>query len=294
MASSQSTRPNAPPYPSYREVLSERIPITFNASMDRLFWPLEGAFPEAIFVMKHPKGSKEDPDPFYRSTITAGGDGNSDDGSSVSGPWHECASEPATDPKVSSIEVAARELDQWESDWVAWHGMHGDAQCAPDADQQFVAYGDLDDDVRPFRREGGEDGDWEEDSEKEFLVRCCGQDRPLGKKGPTLLVTPAPGHDLVTVRDFVDAVHPWLMGMRDDLAKAKTVARWEAFPESTRWMVNYHGLTSSSRGGEDNVLVEREKWIREHGPPRPAEEAWKSRFMAKIKETKEREKGIPE
>ncbi|KAI3316934.1 hypothetical protein HD806DRAFT_516384 [Xylariaceae sp. AK1471] len=261
--------------------------------MNRLFWPLEGAFPEAISVMKHPRGSKEDLDPFFRTAITAGGDdNNNDDGSNSSSgsvPWHECASEPVTDLKVSSIEVSARELDQWEFDWVAWHEMHDDAQCFPDANQQFVAYGDLDDDVRSFRQEGEEDGDWEEDSEKEFLLRCCGQDRPLRKTGQTLLVTPASGHDFVTVRDFVGAVHPWLMGMRDDLAKAKTVARWQAFPESTRWMVNYHGLTSSSRGREENALVEREQWIREHGPPRPVDEAWKSRFMAKIKMTK---KGI--
>ncbi|KAI1153196.1 hypothetical protein F4825DRAFT_461347 [Nemania diffusa] len=221
MATSQSTRLDAPPYPSYREIRSERIPITFNACMNRLFWPLEGAFPETVSLMKHPRGSKEDLDD------------NNNDGSSSSdgsGPWHECASEPVTDPKVSSIE--------------------------------FVAYGDLDDDVRPFRREGEEDGDWGEDSEKEFLLWCCGQDRPLGKKGQTLLVTPASGRDFVTVRDFVGAVHPWRMSMRDDLAKAKTVARREAFPGST-----------SSRGGEENALVEREKWIREHGPPRPADEA---------------------
>ncbi|KAI0543607.1 hypothetical protein F4679DRAFT_568091 [Xylaria curta] len=288
MATLQSTRPDVPPYPSYRAVQSERIPITFNACMNCLFWPLEGAFPEAISMMKHPRGSKEDLDPFYRSAITAGVDDNNDDGSnSGSGPWHECALEPVTDPKVSSIEISARELDQWDSDWVAWHEIHHDAQCAPDANQQFVAYGDLDDDIRPFRREGEEDGDWEEHSEKEFLIRCCGQDRPLGKKGQTLLVTPASGYDFVTVRDFVGAVHPWLMSMQDDLARAKTVARWEAFPESTRWVVNYHGLTSSSRGGEENALVQREKWIQEHGPLRPADEAWKSRFMAKIKKTQE-------
>lgn len=68
-----------------------------------------------------------------------------------------------------------------------------------------------------------------------------------------MLVTPASGRDFVTVRDFVggeclgfslvlnsflddfppSAVHPWRMSMRDDLAKAKTVARREAFPGST-------------------------------------------------------------
>lgn len=171
--------------------------------MHRLFWPLEGAFPEGISVMKHPRGINKDLDPFYRSAITAGGDDNNDGDGSNSGPWHECASEPVTDPKVSSIEVSVRELEQWEYDWVAWHEFHHDAVCAPDANQQFVTYGDLDDDVRPFRREGVEDGNWEEDSEKEFLVRCCGQDRPIGEKGQTLLVTPASGHDFVTVRDFV-------------------------------------------------------------------------------------------
>ena len=71
---------------------------------------------------------------------------------------------------------------------------------------EFVTYGDLNNDVRPFAKEPErQDGtwSWDEPSDTEILVRCCGEDRPLGKKGLTLEVHPSPGNDFVTVKDYV-------------------------------------------------------------------------------------------
>ncbi|KAI0397924.1 hypothetical protein F5Y17DRAFT_454510 [Xylariaceae sp. FL0594] len=286
MATPQETPP--PPYPSYTALIRERKgrPVTINECMDRLFWPLEGVFPSCVSVMRHPRGSKEALQPFFNP-----------DNSNSSGSWHACASEPLTEPKVSSISVSCLELEQWEADWVAWHDdSHHESR------REFVAYADLEDDIRPFRREGVEDGEWEEeevddDEKKQFLIRCCGQDRPVRKKGQTLLITASgegEGEGFVTVRDFVGSVHPWLLNLHDDLIKAKSVARWEAFPESagTRWMVNYRGLTSSAHGGEVYVLVERGQWIRDHGPLSPVAEGHKARFLDRIRKNREeRNKG---
>lgn len=58
--------------------------------------------------------------------------------------------------------------------------------------------------------------DWSDDDEEWGglnLVKCCGQMRPRDKK-VSLTVTPAEGGEgYLTVRDYVDAVHPWLMGI---------------------------------------------------------------------------------
>lgn len=71
---------------------------------------------------------------------------------------------------------------------------------------EFVTCGDLDNAVRPFAQDPmREDGtwSWDESSDTEILVRCCDDDRPLGKKGLTLEVRPSPGNDFVTVKDYV-------------------------------------------------------------------------------------------
>lgn len=85
---------------------------------------------------------------------------------------------------------------------MAWHAHHRAGEPAG-ADPPYVTYGELSDKDRPYAAEPGEDGGWEEDDDAEFLVRCCGQDRPLGKRGLTLVVVPAEGRDFVTVHDYV-------------------------------------------------------------------------------------------
>lgn len=50
-------------------------------------------------------------------------------------------------------------------------------------------YGDLSDEDRPYADEAKEDGSWEE--------------RPLGKRGVKLVVTPSVGNEYITVLDYV-------------------------------------------------------------------------------------------
>lgn len=55
------------------------------------------------------------------------------------------------------------------------------------------------------------------------LLMCCDEIRPHGKD-VKLVVKPATGGEgFVTVHDYVSALHPWLMNMREDIVKAKGV-----------------------------------------------------------------------
>lgn len=136
--------------------------------------------------MKMPR-SANDLKPYFQQPPSGGGI------------WHEIAQVPLTEPKVSSVEVSVYDLEQWESHWVAWHGHHEGEPANP----EYVTCGELSDDDRPYAKEQKEDGSWEEDSDTEFLVRCCGQDRPLRKRGRKLMITPATGCHFVTVHDYV-------------------------------------------------------------------------------------------
>lgn len=95
------------------------------------------------------------------------------------GTWHAITSMPATEPKVSSIEISIRDLDEWEGEWVVSHQKHPEAE--------FITYGDLDGEDRSYATEQYEDGSWESDLDTEFLIRCCGQDRPLRTGGKKLI-----------------------------------------------------------------------------------------------------------
>lgn len=259
MEASQSCQSEEPPYRSFEELRRDEVRVLFSPATKRLFWPLDGVFPAAISVMKNPR-SADDLELFFQP----------DTGGNGSGTWHEISQLPLTEPKVSSVEASVYDLEQWEFDWMAWHKDHD----GPEFDQEYVTYGDLDDEDRPYANDPKEDGSWEEDSDTEFLVKCCGDDRPLRKRGLKLMVTPSAGSEsFVTVQDYVSgkvssltmtsAVHPWLMSLRGDILKAKTVARPQPYPASapTKWMVD--------RGSEHKIEVQ-ESWVREHGggPPR--------------------------
>ena len=112
------------------------------------------------------------------------------------GTWHEISQLPLTKPKVSSVEVSIYDLDHWEETWLEQHREH------TSGDAEYVTYGDLSDDDRPYTSEMKEDGGWESDSDTEFLVRCCGEDRSL-RKAARLVVKPCAGKGFVTVHDYV-------------------------------------------------------------------------------------------
>ncbi len=63
---------------------------------------------------------------------------------------------------------------------------------------------------------------------------------------------------------MMSAVHPWLMSLRDNILKAKTVSRPQPYSASasTEWMVDKV---------PEHKIEEKKSWIRGHGggPPRP-------------------------
>ncbi|PTB65070.1 hypothetical protein BBK36DRAFT_1160295 [Trichoderma citrinoviride] len=260
MAAAQSSQPDEPLYPSFEELRSNQERVLFSPAAKRLYWPLEGVFPTAISVMRTVR-SVDELDPFFRPDTSGSG----------SGTWHEIASLPVTDPKVSSVEASVRDLDQWESDWLAWHREH----TAPEYNAEYVTYGDLSDEDRPYADEPNEDGNWEADSDTEFLVRCCGDDRPLRKRGLKIKVTPSAGNDFVTVRDYVSAVHAWLMSLRGDIIRAKAVARPQPYVGNMEWMV-------SNITAPQHEIMTKEFWVEMHRPPRPVRDAATSRFLQRI------------
>lgn len=176
-----------PPYQSFTQTRAEKGAL-FSPAARRLYWPLGSDHLSDISVMSTLRYDGH-LDAFFKPV--ADGSGN--------GTWHEIATLPVTEPKVSSIVATLRDLDQWESDWVAWHGGHSGPECNP----EHKTYRDLDDEDRPYANEPNEDGSWEADSDTEFLVRCCGEDRPLRKKGLKIEVTPSPGDSFVTVREYL-------------------------------------------------------------------------------------------
>lgn len=169
-----------PPYRSFKKLTGDStVAVVFSSAAKRLFWPLDGVFPTALSVMKT-SCSADELEPYFQQTLDGG-------------ILHEIAQLSLTEPKVSSIEASVYDLEQWEFSWVAWHEHH---EGEP-ADPEYVTYGDLSDEDRPYATEPKEDGSREEDSNTEFLVRCCGQDRPLGKRGQKVVVTPAAGSHFV-------------------------------------------------------------------------------------------------
>ncbi|OBT71815.1 hypothetical protein VF21_09378 [Pseudogymnoascus sp. 05NY08] len=143
-------------------------------------------------------------------------------------------------------------------DWMEWHRDHAGGEFDP----EYVTYGNLSDEDWPYANYRKEDGSWEEDSDMEFLMKCCREDRPLRKRGIKFVVTHSTGNRFVTVHDYISAVHPWLMSLCGDILKAKTVARPQPYNAlaSTEWMVE---------NGPELKIEEKGSWIWElgGGPP---------------------------
>ncbi len=238
-------------------------------SVDRLYWTLAGDFPACASVMKTSKSGRDGLEPLQ----------NPD------GTWHEIAFLPVNQPPVASIEASLRFLDEWEHDWVEHHERHEGAE--------YITYGELGHEDRPFAREMKEDGSWDEDSNTEFLNRCCGRDRPINWRDLTLHVAASTDSGFVTIKDFVSgnvcrflqrvlqavsnsenvAVHPWLMSLRDDLAEAKvdsplcSPGPLDVALEAT-WIVDARHVP------EVDIEVE-DYWVKQFRPPLPMTEGLK-------------------
>lgn len=236
-AAAQPPQLDEPPYPSFRDARGR-----LSEAAKRLFWPLKGDFPSAISVMKTPS-TPFSLEPFCRPD----------------GTWHEIAQLPLSEPKCSYVAVEVAELDQWEWNWLQQHEGH--------STNEFITYGEMDDDDRPGPAEMNEDGEWEEaDSDTEYLIACCGEDRPQSKNIRNV-VRPSAGKDFVTIYDYVnsksflceckagsdvfgEACHPWLVSLRRSVDLQRTAQHWH--PPSAELMVD---------AGSQIRVNEKDDWI---------------------------------
>ncbi|KAL2123414.1 hypothetical protein VTJ04DRAFT_3869 [Mycothermus thermophilus] len=234
VAHSSSAQDNTNP-PSY-----DNIRLTTDAK--RLFWTVNGPLSDSIWVMP---GPYYDPgaslEPYFRQ-----GEAGEE--------LHPVSQSPLTEDKIKAATVSVHALDDWENVWCDYHclecwGWEGPG-VAPDDDENWVLFGTI----------PGREPEHPDFPGKEHLLRCCGVDRPLNKD-PKLVVE-ATG-EFLTIHDFVSAVHPWLMGLRDDILKASSLhpQGTESWPPETKLMVG------SPRPGSLSVMTEEDwRWYRKKHP----------------------------
>ncbi|KAF2271268.1 uncharacterized protein EI97DRAFT_364717, partial [Westerdykella ornata] len=197
------------------------IHLTHDAQ--RLYWPVEGSWETAIRVMQHVHYDPSVPLGPYLHQETA------------------ILQSPLTEPKISSVTVRVQQLECWEDEWMEVHGEHDDPGEDGIGECGNAVFGPLDD-YDP-------DSDGEGLSKFVHLLRCCGADRPRKKKAS--LVVKASG-EYLTIHDYVVAVHPWLLRLRDDiLAASGDLLDSKPLPADTKLVV-WYGLA------EVDVLEDKE------------------------------------
>lgn len=187
----------------------------FTNDFYRLYWTLIGPLDSAIFVMSDQYYDPQSPLVPYC------------DKTGASPAWHSVSQAPLTDFKISAINVSLECLDDWENQWMEIHDEHGEnARLFPESGWS-AQFGPRSND------------DNASDSEKEHgtLLRCCGEDRPFNMN-QSLMVKAA--GDFVTVHDYVSVVHPWLIGLRQQILRAAgNLEELEPLPQDTKLMVDY-------------------------------------------------------
>ncbi|KAL2074089.1 hypothetical protein VTL71DRAFT_7867 [Oculimacula yallundae] len=192
MPNANDTGVDQGPISSFEELETARIWAVISPPVYRLFWPLEGAFPEAISVMQdEPSPSLT---PYY-----------------VNGVYHSISSEPVSEPKISSVTVRIQSFSNWEDAWDDYHERHEGME------------GRLRGPLEPHEYDP-EDIDPEDAWDRAHrLLACCGGDpRPRDRESVSITVVPAAGA-FVTVHDYVSTLHPWLMGMKEDIWRSTDV-----------------------------------------------------------------------
>jgi len=224
MSTSDTTHP-----PSFEELREAQQHIRHSPATKRLFWSLDGPLSTSIKIMEN-FSNPDSLEPYFRQTT--GGTS-----------WHPISESPLTDPKMSSVTVHVYEFDWWEEDWLDIHADHVDLDAR-------VHYSGDDFEIGPlpnYDPEVDEEG-------PEHLLMCCGTKRPCGK-AHTLVVKPTvSGNNFITVHDYLSAVHPWLMNLREDILWAKGLADDAPLPANTKLLVDLL-LPSSLR------ITEAAEWI---------------------------------
>lgn len=134
------------------------------------------------------------------------------------------------------MTVRIRCIDSWEEFWVDMHRDHYDAS-EPLYWQRFAYY--LSDDSSAEDCSDNYDAEVDEEAPS-YLLKCCGMKRPRAKDVKLEVKTSGA---FLTVHEFVSAVHPWLMSLRERLLDS--LARLDGWnmpwPSEYRLAVLYFG-----------------------------------------------------
>ncbi|KAH6866114.1 hypothetical protein B0T10DRAFT_554158 [Thelonectria olida] len=122
--------------------------------------------------------------------------------------WHPISQEPLTQSRETSLSVRISPLDTWKLDWFESH-----------------EHADPDDPSCVYELVNGHMS----------LVQCCGEDKPTNLAPFAVKVSDKP---YLSIHDFITAVHPVLMGLRQDLLAALGIPDGRPLPEEIRLMVD--------------------------------------------------------
>ena len=215
MATKNITPAGSGAFPSYETIRKAQQPIRLSHNALRLQWTLEGHLSSAIRVMENKFYHPNAPTAPYGDMTTS------------SPKWSAVSQSPLTEPKVSSVTVNLEQLNDWEDTWLDFHCGHAepDELCADNDEVRFGELSDISSD--------------EDDEGADALLRCCGGNRPRKKKAS--LFIRASG-EFITIHDFVSAVHPWALGLREDILQAAGDLQENIpLPADTRLMIDYPG-----------------------------------------------------
>ncbi|KAK8034852.1 hypothetical protein PG993_009847 [Apiospora rasikravindrae] len=244
-----------PAFPSFHERRETDQPARLTAEALRLYWTLQDPLADALSVMRpdwREKGCAER-EPYTTTANPA---------------LHAIAAAPLTEPKIGSITVKAGALDEWEENWWLRH----EEDRSPDQ-----VRGPPPPDYEP---KNNPERFWKRsDENKILLLRCCGEDRPTQR--PQLAVVPSdPDAGFVTVHDYVSAVHPWLMGLRDTIARADNVDKSKPAEYYDKMMVE-HLLPDYIETVDESHYVGPMRAGTDNQPKHPSGESQLSQLVAK-------------
>lgn len=119
------------------------------------------------------------------------------------------------------MKIGVEPLNDWEENWLEVHDGH--AVPGGEEDGGETRFGPLPD-VDPEDKNDG----WPEVNGEGsgHLLVCCGSERPrkTETKFQLLVTTKGKGPDrFLTVHDYLEQVHPWLMGLKGEILEAKAV-----------------------------------------------------------------------
>jgi hypothetical protein len=190
--------------PSLEALHEARQPVSLSRDAKRLCWSLAELFSSAICVMDDIDFEPDIPTTPYCLSLPEN-------------MWHKVSKSPLTEPKVSSVVVCIDQLEDWEDSWFVMHDGHHD----PDEDSSNGE----------FRFDADDDG-------TEYLTRCCNQESPQSN---TISLTVEAAGAYITIHDYVSAVHPWLLDLREVILRAEKDISGEVLPVDAKLMVELYG-----------------------------------------------------